>query len=73
MSSKIDKVDECLSLSCLTSSVAVRIYDLIRGVGYGELTADNALHQLIEEYKNLNSITDRLNELADAFEKEEEK
>lgn len=44
MSNKIDKVDEVLNLSCKVSSVAVKIYNLIRGVGYGEITADNALH-----------------------------
>lgn len=73
MSSKLDIVGECLDLSCATSCMAVKIYDLIREVGRGELTADNALHQLIEEYKNLNTITDKLGKLADRLEKEEKK
>ena len=47
MSNKIDKVDECLNLSCKTSTVAVKIYNLIREVGHKKLSADNALHQLI--------------------------
>jgi hypothetical protein len=57
----------------MTSCVANSIYDLIKDVGRGELTADNALHQMIEEYRNLNTVSDRLDKLADAIEKEKEK
>lgn len=71
MSDKIDKVNECLDLSIATSTVAVAIYDLIREVGRGEITADNALHLMIEEYKRLHDITDRLDKLANALEEEE--
>ena len=67
MSDKIDKVDECLDLSCQTSSVAVAIYNLIREVGKGKITADNALHLMIEEYKRLCDITDRLGKLAEVL------
>lgn len=67
----INKVNECLDLSTATSTVAVAIYDLIREVGRGEITADNALHLMIEEYKRLHDITDRLDKLADVLEEEE--
>lgn len=71
MSNKIDKVDECLNLSCKTSTIAVKIYNLIREVGHKKLSADNALHQLIEEYVKLHDVSDRLTELAHVLEKEE--
>jgi hypothetical protein len=71
MSNKIDKVDECLNLSCKTSTVAVKIYNLIRDVGHKKLSADNALHQLIEEYVRLLDVSDRLTKLAHIIEKKE--
>lgn len=72
MSSKeIDVVDACLKISCHASTSAVRIYNLIRAVGHGELTADNALHQMIEEYHNLKGISKESSELADYLEKKE--
>ena len=64
-----DEVDECLKISCHASSSAVRIYDLIREVGRGELTADNALHQMIEVYHDLVGISQNASALADALEK----
>ena len=72
-SREIDVVDECLKISCHASTSAVRIYNLIRDVGRGELTADNALHQMIEEYHNLEGISIRASALADALEKKEGK
>lgn len=68
---KMAQIDECLNLSCRTSTVAVKIYNLIREVGRKKLSADNALHQLIEEYVRLIDISDRLTELAHVLEKEE--
>lgn len=65
MSNKIDVVDECMRLSCETSCTANQIYDLIKDVGMGKLTADNALHLMIEEYRRLNDISNSLDELAD--------
>lgn len=59
-----DEVDECLKISCITSTSAVRIYNMIREVGRGELTADNALHQMIEEYHNLKVVAKEASELA---------
>lgn len=70
MNREIDKVDECFNLSCKTSCIAVKIYNLIREVGYKKLSADNALHQLIEEYVRLIDISDRLTELSHILEKE---
>lgn len=67
MDIKNDKVDECLDLSCETTAVAVKIYNLIREVGHQKLSADNALHQLIEEYDRLRNINCRLIELADSL------
>jgi hypothetical protein len=72
MSSKeIDVVDVCLRISCHASTSAVRIYNLIREVGRGGLTADNALHQRIEEYHNLKVISKESSELADYLDKKE--
>lgn len=71
MSNKIDVVDECMSLSCMASCAASQIYDLIKDVGMGKLTADNALHLMIEEYRRLNDISDRLDKLADELAKGE--
>ena len=64
-----DAVDECRKISCHASSSAVRIYDLIREVGHGELTADNALHQMIEEYHNLIEIAKEASALAGYLDK----
>lgn len=69
MSDKIDVRTECFDLSCMTSSVAVKIYNLIRDVGYGKLTADNALHQMIEVHNNINTVRNRLYKLFDELEK----
>ena len=65
-----DIVDECLSLSSKASCTAVRIYNIIREVGRGELTADNALHQLVEDYHDLRVLSDDISNIADSLEKE---
>lgn len=49
------------------SCISVRIYNLIREVGHGNLTADNALHQLVEDVKNASDLCDRLLELSDSI------
>ena len=66
-----DEVDECLKISCQASSSAVMIYDLIREVGRGELTAHNALHQMIEGYHTLSEIAKEASALAEALKKKE--
>lgn len=72
MSDKIygDKVDKCLRISSNVSCSAVKIYNLIREVGYGKLSADNALHQMVEEYHRLNVISEEISKLADILDKE---
>lgn len=56
---------ECLGLASEAHSVAVRIYNIIREVGYDKLTADNALHQLVEDYANLHRLGDKISKLAE--------
>lgn len=64
-------VDTCLRLAGRASCSAIRIYNMIRAVGRGELSADNALHQLVEDYDDLESLSDDIEQLADGLEKEE--
>ena len=45
--------------SC-ANTCATRIYDIIREVGNGYCTADNALHKLIEDYQNLKELAKEL-------------
>lgn len=52
-----DELNKCASVA---SCVAVRMYNIIRQVGHGKLTADNALHQMIEDMKNIRDLSDRL-------------
>ena len=52
-----DELNKCAGVA---SSVAVRMYNIIREVGHGNLTADNALHQLVEDMKNIRDLSDRL-------------
>lgn len=53
--------------ACVASCIAVRMYNIIREVGNGELTADNALHQLIEDMKNARDLHDMLLELSESI------
>lgn len=62
-----DLVDTCLKLAGRAHCSAVRIYDIIRAVGRGELTADNALHQLVEDYHDLRDLGDLLMDFAHRF------
>lgn len=57
--------DTCLKMRSRVNTTRVRIYNLIRSVGRGELTADNALHQLMEDYHELGVTEDALCDLAD--------
>lgn len=61
--------DKCMEISRHASTSTVRIYNLIRAVGRGELTADNALHQMIEEYHNLKVISKEASTLAGDIER----
>ena len=60
--------NKCMEISRHASTSAVRIFNLIRAVGRGELTADNALHQMIEEYHTLKVISKEASTLADYIE-----
>lgn len=66
---KFDPVDTCLKLASRAHCSATRIYNMIRAVGRGELTADNALHQLVEDYHDLHNLGELLGNFADMFEK----
>ena len=66
---KFDPVDTCLKLASRAHCSATRIYNMIRAVGRGELTADNALHQLVEDYHDLHNLGELLGGFADMFEK----
>ena len=63
-----DNVDKCLKYASQIQCVAVRIYNLIREVGHGKLSADNALHQMVEDYKVLKDIADGVSGIADTIE-----
>lgn len=67
MSKEIDVVDECLRIACNASTCSVMVYNLIRKVGHGELTADNALHQMVEVCHNINEISKDASALADVL------
>ena len=51
----------------VASCIAVRLYNIIRDVGHGNLTADNALHQLIEDMNNARELRDSLLEMANSI------
>lgn len=59
---------ECLSLKGRAHTAATRIYNIIRSVGSGDLTADNALHQLVEDYAELHRLGRDIGTLADYLE-----
>ena len=51
----------------VASCIAVRLYNIIRDVGHGNLTADNALHQLVEDMNNARELRDSLLEMANSI------
>ena len=53
--------------ACVASCISVRIYNIIRDVGRGDLTADNALHQLVEDMKNARDLSKRLLEMSESI------
>ena len=59
----------------VASCIATRLYNIIRDVGHGNLTADNALHQLVEDTKNARELSDSLLEMSESipWDGEEEK
>ena len=51
----------------VASCIAVRLYNIIRDVGHGNLTADNALHQLVEDMKNASELSKSLLEMSESL------
>ena len=51
----------------VASCIAVRLYNIIRDVGHGNLTADNALHQLVEDTKNARELSESLLEMSNSI------
>ena len=51
----------------VASCIAVRLYNIIRDVGHGNLTADNALHQLVEDMKNASELSDSLLKMSESI------
>ena len=51
----------------VASCIAARLYNIIRDVGHGNLTADNALHQLIEDTKNARELSDSLLKMSESI------
>lgn len=62
-----ETIDKCRQSAGRISGIAVRIYNMIRTVGRGNLSADNALHLMIEDYKNLRDIAKDINDIANAI------
>ena len=67
--------EELNRCACVVNCIAVRLYNIIRDVGHGNLTADNALHQLVEDTKNARELSDSLLEMSESipWDGEEEK
>ena len=59
--------DDLNKLACVANCIAVRLYSIIRDVGRGNLTADNALHQLIEDMNNARELRDKLIEMSESI------
>ena len=51
----------------VASCIAARLYNIIRDVGHGNLTADNALHQLVEDIKNARALSESLLEISNSI------
>ena len=59
--------DDVLKVATTAHCTAVRIYNTIREVGYKKLSADNALHQMVEDYKNLQDLGAKAMQIADTL------
>lgn len=64
-----ERLNKCASIA---HTIYVRIYDIIREVGHGYLTADNALHKLIEDMKNARDLGNDLLEMSEELPWDEE-
>ena len=68
-----DMKDELLRLSSKALATSSRIYNIILEVGRGELTAHNALHQLVEDYYDLRLLGSEIDKAAEVVEKMQER
>lgn len=59
--------NDVLKVATTAHCTAVRIYNTIREVGHKKLSADNALHQMVEDYKNLHDLGDKAMQIADTL------
>ena len=59
--------EELNNCACCASCISVRIYNIIREVGREELTADNALHQLVEDMKNARDLSNKLLKMSESI------
>ena len=59
--------EELNRCACVANCIAVRLCNIIRDVGHGNLTADNALHQLIEAMNNARELRDSLREMSESI------
>lgn len=59
--------NDVLKIATTANCIAVKIYNVIREVGHKQLSADNALHQMIEDYKQLHDLGGRAMEVADVL------
>lgn len=64
-----EKLNRCAGIA---HTISVRIYNIIREVGHGELTADNALHKLVEDIKNARELGNDLLEMSEKLSWNEE-
>lgn len=61
-----DELRKCAGMANFSET---RIYNLVHDVGSGKMSADNALHLLVEDYRNLYHLGSRLWELVEDVEK----
>ena len=59
--------DDLHRCATVANCIAVRLYSIIRDVGHGNLMADNALHQLIEDVNNARDLSDSLLEMSNSI------
>lgn len=59
--------NECIGFSGRAHCTEVRLYNLIRQVGRGQITADNALHQIMEDYHELQLLGKHIRDFAERW------
>ena len=59
--------EELKKCALIANCTAVKMHELIGGFGYGKLTADNAVNQLIEAIHNIICLRDKLLEMSSSI------